>query len=143
MTKGFAAVLALAWLGLGVLTIGTCAQRARAGTLRARSTIFWPSAKYSVNGIEVAGSPLQTAMPDGSVIISQEIPGLLLPVVVSLRVVAADGTAYLAVLPDGSPGPLVIYPKDGCRADFDGDGAVGLSDVSRVFGLASQAAACP
>lgn len=139
----FHAVLAVAWLGLAVLAVGTCARRAHAGTLRASSTTFWPVTRFSVSGIPVTGTPLQTLQPDGTVLISQSVPALLLPAAVSLVVTAGDGRTISAVLPDGRPGPLVAYPANGCRADLNADGGVGLSDVSMVFGLAASGASCP
>lgn len=127
-----------------VLTIMLVAvKQGRAGTLRASSTVFWPRAVFSVSGVPVPGTPVQAVQADGTVLIYQVVPALELPAAVSLVVTAGDGRTISAVLPDGRPGPLALYPVDGCRADLNADGGVGLSDVSIVFGLAARGESCP
>ena len=125
-----------------LLGAAICGRLAEAGTLRASSETFWPSAQFYVSGITVPGSPTQAVQPDGSVLISQVVPALVLPAAVSLRVTAGDGRTIDAVLPDGRPGPLVQYPAVACRADLNDDGGVGLDDVGIVFGQAARGARC-
>ena len=132
-------------LGAGLLVLWglvVCAGEGRAATLRASSETFWPVAQFSVSGIPVPGSPTQAVQADGSVLIFQVVPALVLPAAVSLRVTAGDGRVLDAVLPDGRPGPLVQYPAVACRADLNDDGGVGLDDVGIVFGQAARGARC-
>lgn len=129
-------------ISLALLVLLASVDMAHARMLKASSTTTWKSAVFYISGLPVVGVPSQVVQPDGSILISQDVPALILPATISLIVTSNDGRVFNAVLPNGKPGPMVMYPDDGCRADLDNDGAVGLPDVSMSFSLASKNTAC-
>ena len=131
------------WLLIAIPT--AAALYLLAGMARADSRICWEqpagpglTQRVYVSGIRLASPTISQTASNPLTYCTGPIP-LALPAAIDVELCSIT-TCVRGVLPDGRTGPLRVY--DGCRADLDDDGAVGLADVSRALRLAATVGAC-